>query len=133
MNLDAVFDDLEASFEHLQPRGASILQLQPAGFERVTFGADHFAGFIENTSVWRLTMFVEPIRLVPGSSMATDQKAIEVIDKLTQKWLRIDTTTEPIQGQLLAIEGKLLLFREVCVPIKAVRAIELHAVDNPIR
>lgn len=133
MNLDAVFDDLEASFERSQQSCASILKLQPAGFERVTFGADHFAGFVENTSVWRLTIFVEPIRLVPGSSKTTDQKAIEVIEKLTEKWLRIETTTDPIQGQLLAVEGKLLLFREVCVPIKAVRAIELHAVDNPIR
>jgi hypothetical protein len=133
MNLDAVFDDLEASFEQLQPRGASILKLRPAGFERVTFGADHFAGFVENTSVWRLTMFIEPIRLVPGTSDATDQKAIEVIEKLIEKWLRVETTTDQIQGQLLAMEGKLLLFREVCVPLKAVRAIELHAVDNPIR
>jgi hypothetical protein len=133
MNLDAVFDDLEASFEQLQPRSASILKLKPAGFVRVTFGVDHFAGFIENTSVWRLAMFVEPIRLVSGSSNATDQKAIEVIERLIEKWLRVETTTCRVQGQLLAIEGKVLLFREVCVPIKAVRAIELHAVDNPIR
>ncbi len=133
MNFDALFDDLEATFDRLQPRFNKLCECTPIGLERVDFGIDHFSGFVTNTAVWRLTMFTQSFRVAPGKSKTSGRKARETIETLTSNWIRIETDTERIQGKLLAVEGKLLIFREFCVPIAAIKTLELHAVDNPKR
>ncbi len=133
MNLDAVLEDLEASFEQLRHEPTQLQNLKPVGFDTVTFGPDHFSGFIAGSTIWRLTLFTEPIRLEVGVSATGHHKATEVLRSLIGRWLRVEAATGQIQGQLLAVEGKLLLFRGVCVPLKSFKFAELHAVDNPER
>jgi hypothetical protein len=130
VNLDALFDDLEASFESRSKPIPQIVDFTPKGIDRAVFGKGFFTGFVRGTSTWRLTTSIEAIEIVPGRSTKTSNTLNCEVKRLVGLWLLVN---EEHPGQLLAVESGFLIFRTFCVPIKALRTIEVRAVDNQKR
>jgi hypothetical protein len=127
MNIDALIDDLEATFESEQQNHPTLEHFTVSGFDRVAFGKGFFTGFLAGTANWRLTALTEPLRLVPGKSTRSKAKLKAETRKLVGLWLRVN---EVHRGRLLMVENGLLIFRTFCVPLDAIKVIELNVVDN---
>ena len=130
MNLESLFDDLAAASLRMSAAAPTLEQLQPVGFENVTFGRDYFSGIVAGSTIWRLTRFFEAIPTRPGRSEVANKNTSQEAENLVGLWLRIEANTS-YRGQLLAVDHRTLIFREACIPISAIRHIEVHAVDNP--
>ncbi len=132
MNFDAILDDLEASFARLNSRAAELTNRKPVGYSRVTFGKDHFSGLLLEANCWHLVAFSgnPPIATEPGEADKTTKSIRQTCTRLIGLWLRVELSDQSVQGRLLEIEDRVLIFREFLVPIACIRRIELHAVDN---
>lgn len=132
MNFDAILDDLEASFSRLNTRVAELTTRKPVGYSRVTFGKDHFSGLLVEVNCWHLVAYSgnSAIATEPGEAEKTTKSIPQTCTRLIGLWLRVELSDQSIQGRLLEIENRVLIFREFLVPIACIRRIELHAVDN---
>lgn len=134
MNLDALLDDLEAAFTRLTPNPASLTRRKPIGYGRVVFGKDHFSGLVLEEDCWHLVAFLGSpiIATEPGESNKTAKTIRQVCQGIIGLWLRVELEHEHIQGRLLEVEDRMLIFREFLIPIATIRRIEIHAVDNRV-
>lgn len=132
MNMDALLDDLEAAFTQLKAEPEQLSSRKPVGYINVNFGKDHFTGLASNDASWHLVAFRanEVIQTEPGESSVSSTTISRQVERLLNLWLRVETEQTALRGRLLSIENHLLVFREYCVPVSAIRRIELHAVDN---
>ena len=135
MNMDALLDDLEATFTQLESEPERLSSRKPVGYINVTFGKDHFTGLASNDASWHLVTFSanQIIQTEPGESSVSSTTINRQVERLLNLWLRVETEQTAFRGRLLSIENRLLVFREFCVPVSAIRRIELHAVDNQDR
>ena len=135
MNMDALLDDLEASFTQLKAEPERLSRRKPVGYSNVTFGKDHFTGLASNDASWHLVTFRanQVIHTEPGESSVSTTTINRQVERLVNLWLRVETEGASFRGRLLSIENRLLIFREFCVPLSAIRRVELHAVDNQDR
>ena len=134
MNFDAILDDLEASFARLNTRAPELTNRKPVGYSRVVFGKDHFSGLLLEADCWHLVAFRgnPVIATEPGEADKTAKSIRQTCTRLIGLWLRLELDGRSIQGRLLEIEGRVLIFREFLIPIDCIRRIELHAVDNRV-
>jgi hypothetical protein len=132
MNIDALLDDLEATFNQLTSEEEKLVDRKPIGYNRVTFGKDHFTGLAATDDSWHLVAYSgnQVIVTEPGESNTSDATINRQAHRLINLWLRVDLGESSFRGRLLSVENRLLVFREVCVPVANLRRIELHAVDN---
>ena len=130
MNIDELLEDLEASMAHQRINPPQLRNLRPAGFEKVTFNRDHFAGFLQGSPVFRIVPYRERFATERGESRVSNSTLRKTCELLIGLWLRVQTDSELIQGKLLAVEGKLLIFKHYCLPLEAIRYLDVHAVDN---
>lgn len=132
MNIDAVLDDLEATFDQLTSHQGKLIDRKPVGYRRVTFGKDHFSALANNDDSWHLVAFRgnQIIATEPGESSSANTTIKRQAQKLVNLWLRVELDATRFRGRLVSVENRLLVFREFCVPLADIRRIELHAVDN---
>jgi hypothetical protein len=132
MNLEDILGDIEAGVANQNLRPPSLNEFRPVGFELVTFNRDHFRGFLTGTSNLHLIRYGQPISLTAGESDVSDETLLQATARLIGCWLRVSSGNNEYHGRLLALEGKLLLFRDKLLPLAGITAIELRAVDNPM-
>lgn len=133
MNLDSLFDDLEASFERLAITEPQLENCSVAGLDNVQFGKGHLLGFIEGSANLKILVLenARPIDYVPGESSVCKRKLVELIHSLIGSWIRIETIDEHVASRLIGFQQGLLILESGLVPKRIIRSIELHAVDNP--
>lgn len=132
MNLDALFDDLEANFTSLQVEPDRLGSYNVPGFSRLAWGSDHFAGFVEGADVWQIVAIKnsEPVAMTRGDATLDGLSFKNRAKQLIGLWVRVETANRTVSGRLLAIQGKLLIFQELCLHVDSIQRISLHAVDN---
>jgi len=132
MNLEALFDDLEANFATLRTEPNRLSAYSVSGYSRVTWGSDHFAGLVEGAGIWRIVALanLEPAILTLGDSTLDGLSLKNRIRALVGLWVRLETANRNVSGRLLAVQGKLLVFQDFCLHLESIRQISLHAVDN---
>lgn len=130
--MDTLLDDLEAAFNQLGAEPEQLSNRKPVGYINVTFGKDHFTGLASNDASWHLVAFSanQIIQTEPGDSTVSSTTINRQVERLVNLWLRVETEQNAFRGRLQSIENHLLVFREFCVPVRAIRRIEVHAVDN---
>lgn len=135
MNLDALFDDLEARFERLQQPAAELAGLTVAGLDFVTFAKDHYSGIDTATGHVRIIVYRHSpaAQTIPGESKLSQLKLNQALANLVGLWVNLETTEKNISGRILAVDQGLVLFHEMLVPIATIKSIELRAVENPKR
>ena len=132
MNLDALFDDLEANFASLQVEPDRLCGYTVPGFSRLAWGSDHFAGFVEGADVWQIVAIKnnEPVAMTRGDATLDGLSFKNRAKQLIGLWVRVETANRTVSGRLLAIEGKLLIFQDLCLHVESIQRISLNAVDN---
>ena len=132
MNLDTLFDDLEANFASLQSEPNRLGSYSVPGFSRLVWGSDHFAGFVEGAAVWQIVAIKngELVAMIRGNGTLDGLSLRKRIKQLVGLWVRVETANRNFSGRLLAIEGKLLIFQNFCLHVQSIKLISLHAVDN---
>lgn len=132
MSIDALLDDLEARFNSLQNPNDSLTEFSVVGFERVSLGKRHFAGFVAGTSIWQLSTFnsIEQIRLEPGSCVVDGLTIAKRLKPLQGAWLRVATADAEHRGFLRNVNSGLLVFNGLAIPIASVSRVQVHPVDN---
>jgi len=132
MNLEALFDDLEANFASLQAEPDRLCSFTVPGFSRLVWGSDHFAGLVESAGIWRIVALAnfEPVVLTLGDSTRDGLSLKNRTRALVGLWVRLETSNRNVSGRLLSVQGKLLVFQDFCLHLESIRQISLHAVDN---
>ena len=132
MNLEALFDDLEAKFVALQTKPFGLGNHGVQGFSKLVWGSDHFAGFVEGTAIWQIVALErhEPVALTAQVTPLDGLSFKARLKQLVGLWVRLETPNQTLAGRLKFIDGKLLVFQDFCVHLRTVKTVSLHAVDN---
>jgi hypothetical protein len=132
VNLETLFDDLEASFDLLQTEPNRVSSYTVSGYSRVVWGNDNFAGFLEGSAIWQIVAIRNcgPVTMIRGDSNSDGLTLSKRVKKLIGLWVRIEIENRNVAGRLIEHDGKLLFFQGFCIHVASVKRISLHAVDN---
>ena len=130
MNLETLFDDLEAKFELIQNKSAAITLRTIPGLSKVTFARGHYFGLVSGSATLRIVQYKGVVGTISGESAISEVSFKQTIKRLTNHWVSISTGGETIVGRINSISKGLVLVADQLIPLSSIESIEVKAVDN---